>query len=50
MLILLKEQEEKNMSKEFKTGIVALIVLAMSMWGYYFLKGENIFQPNLTMA
>jgi phospholipid/cholesterol/gamma-HCH transport system substrate-binding protein len=46
VLILLKEQEEKNMSKEFKTGIVALIVLAMSMWGYYFLKGENIFQPN----
>ena len=46
MVILLKELEEKNMSKELKTGIVALIVLAMSMWGYYFLKGENIFHPN----
>ena len=34
------------MSKEFKTGIVALVVLAMSFWGYSFLKGENIFQPN----
>ncbi len=34
------------MSKELKTGIVALLVLAMSFWGYSFLKGENIFQPN----
>lgn len=34
------------MSKEFKTGIIALIVLAMSFWGYSFLKGENIFKPN----
>ncbi|MDC1375171.1 MlaD family protein [Polaribacter sp.] len=34
------------MSKELKTGIVALVVLAMTFWGYSFLKGENIFQPN----
>ena len=34
------------MSKELKTGIIALIVLAMSFWGYSFLKGENIFKPN----
>ena len=34
------------MSKELKTGIVAIIVIAMVFWGYNFLKGENIFQPN----
>jgi len=34
------------MSKELKTGIVVLVVLAMSFWGYSFLKGENIFQSN----
>jgi phospholipid/cholesterol/gamma-HCH transport system substrate-binding protein len=34
------------MSKELKTGIVAVIVIAMFFWGYNFLKGENIFQPN----
>ena len=34
------------MSKEFKTGIVALIVLALFIGGTNFLKGENIFQPN----
>ena len=34
------------MSKELKTGIIAILVLALSLWGYYFLKGENIFKPN----
>ena len=34
------------MSKELKTGIVAVIVIVMAFWGYNFLKGENIFQPH----
>ena len=34
------------MSKEFKTGIVAIVVIVLFIWGYNFLKGENIFQPN----
>ena len=34
------------MSKELKTGIVAIIVIVLFVWGYNFLKGENIFQPN----
>ncbi|MBN1598202.1 MAG: MCE family protein [Bacteroidales bacterium] len=30
--------------KEFKIGISAIIVLALSVWGYNFLKGKNILQ------
>lgn len=43
---MLQEQEKKLMSKEFKTGIVAIVVIVLFIWGYNFLKGENIFQPN----
>ncbi|WP_233884256.1 MlaD family protein [Tenacibaculum piscium] len=31
------------MSKELKTGIVAIVVIALFVWGYNFLKGENLF-------
>ncbi|CAM1333631.1 MlaD family protein [Tenacibaculum aestuariivivum] len=31
------------MSKELKTGIVAIIIIALFIWGYNFLKGENLF-------
>lgn len=34
-----------NMSKELKTGIVALIIIAIGIWGYNFLKGQNLFSP-----
>jgi len=30
------------MSKELKTGIVALIVIVIFIWGYNFLKGQNL--------
>lgn len=33
------------MSKELKTGIVAVIILCMGYWGFYFLKGQNLLQP-----
>lgn len=31
------------MSRELKTGIIALIVIALGIWGYNFLKGQDIF-------
>lgn len=34
------------MSKELKTGIVAIIIIAMGIWGYNFLKGQDLFSPN----
>ena len=34
------------MSKELKTGIVAIIVIVIFVWGYNFLKGENLFDTN----
>ena len=34
------------MSRELKTGFVAIIVIALFIWGYNFLKGENIFAKN----
>jgi phospholipid/cholesterol/gamma-HCH transport system substrate-binding protein len=34
------------MSKELKTGIVAIIVIAMFVWGYNFLKGQNLFDTD----
>lgn len=35
------------MSKEIKTGLVAVIIIASFIWGYNFLKGQNIFVPNV---
>lgn len=34
------------MSKEFKTGAVAIFVVALFIWGYSFLKGQNLFEGN----
>lgn len=31
------------MSKELKTGIVAVIIIALFVWGYNFLKGQDLF-------
>ena len=31
------------MSKELKTGFIAVVVVALFIWGFNFLKGENIF-------
>ena len=34
------------MSKEVKTGIVAVIIIGLFIWGYNFLKGQNLFEAN----
>jgi phospholipid/cholesterol/gamma-HCH transport system substrate-binding protein len=34
------------MSKELKTGIVLIIIIVSFIWGFNFLKGHDIFQPN----
>jgi len=34
------------MSKELKTGIVSIVIIALFVWGYYFLKGQDLLQPN----
>lgn len=35
------------MSKELKTGLVAIAIIIAFIWGFNFLKGEDIFQPNI---
>ncbi len=34
------------MSKELKTGIVAIVIVGLLIWGYSFLKGQNLFDGN----
>tara|TARA_B100000795_G_C22806279_1_gene445065 strand:+ start:1766 stop:2731 length:966 start_codon:yes stop_codon:yes gene_type:complete len=34
------------MSKELKTGIVLIIIIVGFIWGFNFLKGHDVFQPN----
>lgn len=34
-----------KLSKEFRIGFVTILVLALSVWGYNFLKGKNIIKP-----
>ena len=34
------------MSKPLKTGIAAIIIVAAFIWGFNFLKGQNLFDPN----
>lgn len=34
------------MSKELKTGIVSILIIVAFIWGYNFLKGQDIFQPS----
>ena len=38
-----------KISNEVKVGFFALVVLAGSIWGYYFLKGKNIIKPIKTV-
>lgn len=33
------------MSKELKTGIIAILIIIIFIWGFNFLNGQNIFQP-----
>lgn len=37
-----------NMSKEARLGLFAIIVLAMAIWGYKYLKGQNILSKSYT--
>ncbi|CAM1347242.1 MlaD family protein [Tenacibaculum insulae] len=32
------------MSKELKTGVVAIVIIAMFIWGFNFLKGQDLFK------
>lgn len=34
------------MSKELKTGIIAILIIVAFFWGYNFLKGQDVFQPS----
>lgn len=34
------------MSKELKTGIVAVIIIVIFVWGFNFMKGQDIFEPS----
>jgi len=34
------------MSRELKTGIVSVIIIALFIWGFNYLKGQNIFEAN----
>ncbi len=34
------------MSREVKTGIISVAIIALFIWGFNFLKGENIFESN----
>lgn len=34
------------MSKELKTGIIAILIIIAFFWGYNFLKGQDVFQPS----
>ena len=34
------------MSKEFKIGAISVIIIALFIWGYSFLKGEDLFNPS----
>jgi phospholipid/cholesterol/gamma-HCH transport system substrate-binding protein len=34
-----------KISNEFKIGLMAIIVIALSVWGYKFLRGRNLLKP-----
>ncbi|OSY88333.1 ABC transporter substrate-binding protein [Tenacibaculum holothuriorum] len=34
------------MSKELKTGIISVAIIALFIWGYNFLKGQDLFSPS----
>jgi len=35
-----------KISNEFKIGLMAIIVIAISVWGYQFLKGRNVIKAS----
>ena len=35
-----------KLSRELKSGVVAIIIIALFIWGYSFLKGQNIFNSS----
>jgi len=35
-----------KISNEFKIGIMAILVVALSVWGYKFLRGKNLLKPS----
>ena len=37
-----------KISREFKTGFVAVGAIALFIWGYNFMKGRNLFDGNIT--
>lgn len=37
-----------KISREIKTGVVAVIIIVLFIWGYNFLKGRKILDPNRT--
>jgi len=36
-----------KISREFKTGVVAVMVIALFIWGYNYMKGLNLFDGPL---
>ena len=34
------------MSKQFRTGLIAIVTIVLFVWGYNFMKGQNVFKPN----
>lgn len=34
------------MSKELKTGLISVLIIILFIWGFNFLKGQDILQPN----
>ena len=37
-----------KITRELKTGVVAILIIALFVWGYNFLKGMNLFNGPLT--
>lgn len=34
-----------KISKEFKTGFIAIFIIGLFIWGFNYLKGKNLFEP-----
>lgn len=35
-----------KLSRELKTGVVAIVIIALFIWGYNFMKGQNLFNSS----
>ena len=35
-----------KITRELKTGIVAVVIIALFIWGYNFMKGQNLFNSS----